>query len=81
MQALKAATLIAAAAIFVLSATAPAHADGQQQGSQDAASSIRWAAIAAEGQRFQEQHHVAGPHIAAKSKNFLAMAMAARQTR
>jgi hypothetical protein len=81
MQAFKAAVLVAATAVFALTATAPAYAGGQQVDGQEATSSIRWATIAAEGQRFQDQHQVAGPQRVAKSKAFLAMALAARQTR
>lgn len=81
MQTLKAATLIAATVVFAFTATAPAFAGGQKTEGQETASSMRWATIAAEGQRFQEQRNAVAPTHAAKQKNFLAMAMTARNAR
>lgn len=94
MQVLKAATLIAAAAAFALTATAPAFADagdtvstGTERLAQvdNGTSKLRWAAISAEGQRFHDRRHRqsgdADTPGTAKSRDFMAMAMDARKSR
>ena len=96
MQGLNAATLIAAAAMFAAIASTPALADTDSAMTQGATQAkygttdagtpkLRWAAIAAEGERFhsQRKHNSAGTNKAdaAKPRGFMAMAMAARESR
>lgn len=96
MQGLKAATLIAATAMFAAIATTPALADTDSAMPESPAQAkhrtvdaetpkLRWAKIAAEGERFhsQRQRKPAGTEKpdTAKSRDFMAMAMAARESR
>lgn len=84
MQGLKltsAIAAIAAIALVALTAAAPIAANAADP-SRDGGQKLRWDAIAAEGQRFQEQRqHQATPVQAAKARNFMAMAAAAREAR
>lgn len=81
MQGLKATALIFATAAFAWAATAPAYAGGHQTATGTEAQQLRWDAIAAQGRRFQEQRENKPSKPRADSKNFMAMAMAAREAR
>ena len=81
MQGLKATTLIFATAAFALMATVSAHAGGKQTPPKAEATELRWDTIAAEGQRFHGQRETKANGSTGNSKNFMAMAMAAREAR
>jgi hypothetical protein len=84
MHGLKAAALIIfATAVFASAGAVPALAGGYetQAVAETGAQELRWDAIAAEGERFQKQRHRKTDKRSNKAKNFMAMAIAARQAR